>query len=100
LQYIYIIFVLINKIYKIKYYKIYNYNRNCQYPQYVTLKLINGECYINTIQILFHQYYIPSKVELFLGNYIKMPNMESNMNRDDYEKLLKSYVAIEFERIG
>jgi len=81
-------------------YKTWISSKNCQYPQYVTMKLINGECFINTIQILFHQYCIPSKVELFLGNYIEMPNMKNNMNQDDYERLLKSFVAIEFERIG
>jgi len=83
-----------------KKYKTWISSENCQYPQYITLKLINGECYIDTIQILFHQYYIPSKVEIFIGNCIKMPNMENNMKHEDCEKLLKSFVAIEFERIG
>ncbi|ORX51359.1 hypothetical protein BCR36DRAFT_350935 [Piromyces finnis] len=83
-----------------KNYKSWISSKNCQYPQYVTLKLINGISYINKLQILFHQLFIPSKVELFLGNHVKMPNIENNIRHTDYEKLIKTYVAVEFEKIG
>eukprot|EP00833_Pecoramyces_ruminatium_P014368 jgi/Orpsp1_1/1188400/evm.model.d7180000064490.1 len=81
-------------------YKSWISSKNCQYPQYITLQLINGTCQINNMQILFHQHFIPSKVELFLGNFIKMPNFEDNSKHIDKEKLHKSFVAVEFERIG
>ncbi|OUM67561.1 hypothetical protein PIROE2DRAFT_4965, partial [Piromyces sp. E2] len=83
-----------------KNYKSWISSKNCQYPQYVTLKLINGTCYINTLQILFHQLFIPSKVEIFLGNLVKIPNLENSIGNKNFEKLIKSCVAVEFERIG
>jgi len=61
---------------------------------------MNGICQINTLQILFHQHYIPSKVELFLGKYVKMPSFDEKTKPLDYENLYKSFVAVEFEKIG
>jgi len=47
---------------------------------------------------LFHQLFIPTKVEIFLGNCVKIPSIENDIK--NYEKLVKSYVAVEFDRIG
>ncbi|KAF7267295.1 hypothetical protein GWI33_019484 [Rhynchophorus ferrugineus] len=41
--------------------------RDCQYPQEVVLRL-EKRCILNKIQILAHQYLIPSKIELFSNN--------------------------------
>ncbi|XP_057656102.1 centrosomal protein of 104 kDa [Diorhabda carinulata] len=41
--------------------------KNCQYPQEIILKL-DTRCEMSKIQILSHQFMIPSKVELFLNN--------------------------------
>ncbi|CAH1181270.1 unnamed protein product [Phyllotreta striolata] len=41
--------------------------KNCEYPQEVILKT-GFRCRLNKVQILVHQYMIPSKVELFLSN--------------------------------
>ncbi|ORY86530.1 hypothetical protein LY90DRAFT_663181 [Neocallimastix californiae] len=81
-------------------YKTWISSKHCEYPQYITLQLMNGICQINTLQILFHQHYIPSKVELFLGKYVKMPSFDEKTKPLDYENLYKSFVAVEFEKIG
>ncbi|CAG9813741.1 unnamed protein product [Phaedon cochleariae] len=41
--------------------------KNCDYPQEIILQL-EKRCILNKIQILAHQYLIPSKIELFLSN--------------------------------
>ncbi|XP_063905541.1 centrosomal protein of 104 kDa isoform X1 [Zophobas morio] len=41
--------------------------RNCEYPQEVVIQL-DKRCSLNKIQLLAHQYLIPSKIELFSSN--------------------------------
>ncbi|XP_044263745.1 centrosomal protein of 104 kDa [Tribolium madens] len=41
--------------------------KNCEYPQEVVIQLTK-RCCLNKIQILAHQYLIPSKIELFSSN--------------------------------
>ncbi|XP_008195174.2 centrosomal protein of 104 kDa [Tribolium castaneum] len=41
--------------------------KNCEYPQEIVIQL-NKRCCLNKIQILAHQYLIPSKIELFSSN--------------------------------
>ncbi|XP_017773624.1 PREDICTED: centrosomal protein of 104 kDa isoform X2 [Nicrophorus vespilloides] len=41
--------------------------KNCDYPQEIIIQLAK-RCYLSKIQLLMHQYLIPSKVELFASN--------------------------------
>jgi hypothetical protein len=42
------------------------YDRNCEYPQELVLRLVDGLCRITQVQLLSHQTHIATKIELFL----------------------------------
>lgn len=42
-------------------------NRNCEYPQELVLRLLDGACRVTQVQLLSHQTHIATKIELFLS---------------------------------
>ncbi|KRT86105.1 hypothetical protein AMK59_2950 [Oryctes borbonicus] len=59
-------------------------SKNCEYPQEIVLQL-ERRCTLNKIQILAHQYLIPSKIELFSSN--EDTNMISDVTNINWEYL-------------
>lgn len=41
--------------------------RNCEYPQELVLRLLDGACHLTQVQLLSHQTHIATKIELFLS---------------------------------
>ncbi|KAI4468648.1 glycine- glutamate- thienylcyclohexylpiperidine-binding protein [Holotrichia oblita] len=59
-------------------------SKNCEYPQEIVLQL-ETRCTVDKIQILAHQYLIPSKIELFSNN--EDTNMVSDVTNINWEYL-------------
>ncbi|XP_030760199.1 centrosomal protein of 104 kDa [Sitophilus oryzae] len=59
--------------------------KECQYPQEVVLQL-ERKCSLNKIQILAHQYLIPSKIQLYSNN----ENLDKEL---DLEKISWNYIG-------